>query len=459
MLNESSQIENDEIEIDLENLFLNFIAGIKKFGIILLCFILIYTGFRYIKAKRNYHPLYRCEATFAVSANGDDVTELVKTYSHLLTGSMMKDVVAEDLQVESIPAMINVVEVKDTNFLLLQVTSNDADMGYQVTNSILKNFNSTLNLVTSDVDLEVIIPPDQNNEPINASNHLHVAKVSLLQSGGASIVILGLYALLRRTVQSGKDFKRCLHINYLGAIPFFKFKKRSHKIDERLLVNNPRISQDFIDSYKSLRRRIENVQLQKNHKVFLITSCAPNEGKTTIALNLAISLAQKEKKVLLIDGDLRTCAINQMLSFTVKHSLVDIIKDKRLDENDAVSCGIKNLKVLGGLKKVNNSSEVLSSEFLPKLIAYYKERFDYVIVDSAPIGLLGDGKIIARYCDGAVVVVRQDKIRDSLILRDIEKLDEEGIDIIGGVLNGAKRHFKNYGYYNKYYNYRYSKRD
>ena len=79
--------------------------------------------------------------------------------------------------------------------------------------------------------------------------------------------------------------------------------------------------------------------------------------------------------------------------------------------------------------------------------------FDYVIVDSAPIGLLGDGKILARYCQGAIIVVRQDKVRNSLILNDITKLADEGIEIVGGVLNGVKRNFTNYGYYSYYYRY------
>lgn len=454
-MNNEHAIENEEIEIDLENLFLNFIVGIKKFGIILLVLIALYTGFRYFKAKLSYQPLYKCEAAFAVSTNGNDVTQLVKTYSYLLTGSMMRDIVSNELNVGTIPAQISISEVENTNFLLLQATSNDASMAYQVVSSILNNYNSTLSMVISNVELEVIVPPQENNVPINASNELQVAKQSLLLSGLVAVGILFIYALLRRTVQSGKDFRQSLHINHFASIPSYKFKKRSHKIDKRLIITNSKISQDFIDSFKLLRRRIENIQMQKGSKVFLITGCAPREGKTTIALNLAISLANKGKKTILIDGDLRTLELNQILNLNFDIDIVDIINKEILNEEIGVDSGIENLKVLSGTKKVSNSSEILSSEFVPKLLAYLKEKYDYVIIDSAPVGLLGDGKILARYCDGVIIVVRQDRIRSSTILRNIEKLADENIEIYGGVLNDTKRHFGYYGYYNKYYNYRY----
>ena len=445
--------EDEEIEIDLENIFINFFVGLRKFGIVFICLIVIYTGIRYVKAKIDFVPQYSCEATFAVSANGDDVTELVKTYSYLLTGNMMKEIVSEDLGVGTLPATITVDEVENTNFLLLKVTSTNIDMAYNVVSSVLENYNSTLNLVVSNVELEVIVPPEKKDTPINQSDELKVAKMSLLQSGGVSLGILLLYALFRKTVQSPKDFKQCLHIEYLSSIPYFEFKRRNRKIDKSLLINNSKINQNFIDSYKLLRRRIENFNLKNGANTFLITSCVPQEGKTTTALNLAISLANKGKKTLLIDGDLRMCSVGEKLMITYQCELSKIISEERLDLSDLQKTSIENLTVVGNNQKISNSGEILSSKFLPDLIKFYQQYFDYVIVDSAPIGLLGDGKILARYCQGAIIVVRQDKVRNSLILNDITKLADEGIEIVGGVLNGVKHNFTNYGYYSYYYRY------
>lgn len=152
---------DEEIEIDLENVFINFIVGIKKFGLILIILILVYTGVRYAHAHFNFKPQYSSETTFAVSSNGDDVTELVKTYSHLLTGSMMKEIVIEDLGLKTLPAVIEVNEVENTNFLLLKATASDYDMAYDVVSSILKNYRSTLDLVVSNIELEVIVPPEK----------------------------------------------------------------------------------------------------------------------------------------------------------------------------------------------------------------------------------------------------------------------------------------------------------
>ncbi|MFQ7841446.1 MAG: CpsD/CapB family tyrosine-protein kinase, partial [Thomasclavelia spiroformis] len=327
------------------------------------------------------------------------------------------------------------------------------DMAYNVVSSVLENYNSTLNLVVSNVELEVIVPPEKKDTPINQSDELKVAKMSLLQSGGVSLGILLLYALFRKTVQSPKDFKQCLHIEYLSSIPYFEFKRRNRKIDKSLLINNSKINQNFIDSYKLLRRRIENFNLKNGANTFLITSCVPQEGKTTTALNLAISLANKGKKTLLIDGDLRMCSVGEKLMITYQCELSKIISEERLDLSDLQKTSIENLTVVGNNQKISNSGEILSSKFLPDLIKFYQQYFDYVIVDSAPIGLLGDGKILARYCQGAIIVVRQDKVRNSLILNDITKLADEGLEIVGGVLNGVKRNFTNYGYYSYYYRY------
>ena len=326
-------------------------------------------------------------------------------------------------------------------------------MAYNVVSSVLENYNSTLNLVVSNVELEVIVPPEKKDTPINQSDELKVAKMSLLQSGGVSLGILLLYALFRKTVQSPKDFKQCLHIEYLSSIPYFEFKRRNRKIDKSLLINNSKINQNFIDSYKLLRRRIENFNLKNGANTFLITSCVPQEGKTTTALNLAISLANKGKKTLLIDGDLRMCSVGEKLMITYQCELSKIISEERLDLSDLQKTSIENLTVVGNNQKISNSGEILSSKFLPDLIKFYQQYFDYVIVDSAPIGLLGDGKILARYCQGAIIVVRQDKVRNSLILNDITKLADEGIEIVGGVLNGVKRNLTNYGYYSYYYRY------
>ena len=105
----------------------------------------------------------------------------------------------------TLPATITVDEVENTNFLLLKVISTNIDMAYNVVSSVLENYNSTLNLVVSNVELEVIVPPEKKDTPINQSDELKVAKMSLLQSGGVSLGILLLYALFRKTVQSPKD--------------------------------------------------------------------------------------------------------------------------------------------------------------------------------------------------------------------------------------------------------------
>ena len=142
---------------------------------------------------------------------------------------------------------------------------------------------------------------------------------------------------------------------------------------------------DKIINEYSRSKFFENFNLKNGANTFLITSCVPQEGKTTTALNLAISLANKGKKTLLIDGDLRMCSVGEKLMITYQCELSKIISEERLDLSDLQKTSIENLTVVGNNQKISNSGEILSSKFLPDLIKFYQQYFDYVIVDASKV--------------------------------------------------------------------------
>ena len=169
----------------------------------------------------------------------------------------------------------------------------------------------------------------------------------------------------------------------------------------------------------------------------MVTSALAGEGKSTIAVNLAISMAQEGKQVALIDCDLRNPSDSAILNIDAKKGLVDFLnKSAKLSEcmYNASMLGIvekiKFLFIPGG-NAVSDGANLLGSERMKQVVESLQDRVDYLILDSAPVGLLTDASILAQYADGAVFIVKKDFAKADYIL-----LAESNIHMIGCILNG-----------------------
>lgn len=215
-------------------------------------------------------------------------------------------------------------------------------------------------------------------------------------------------------------------------------------------INLSAVSKDFgtIESYNTLRT---NLLYTEDLKVITITSTLPDEGKTVSAFNLAKSFTEIDKKVLLIDGDLRKSSLKKYLEVKGTVSGLSEVLTKQVD--DVVnSTNIKNLDVIFSGKTPPNPSELLSSKVFEAFIDKVKEIYDYIIIDTPPVNIAIDSVIIGRVSDGAVIVVRNDFVKRSEIKRAKLELERNNVRIIGVVLNRVKKtqlDYKNYVY--KYY--------
>ena len=190
-------------------------------------------------------------------------------------------------------------------------------------------------------------------------------------------------------------------------------------------------------------------------KSILLTSFAPTEGKSTIALSLAHSLAESGRKVLLIDADIRkSVMVGKMraksLSGAPLVGLSHFLTGQKTKEE--VICEVRDLEKLHIIfagPAVPNPTEILEEHYFDELMEYAREEYDMVIVDSAPIGLVIDAAVIARNCDGAILVIAQGEVKRGQILSAKNQLAASGIRILGAVLN--KIDVSKSSYYGKYY--------
>jgi len=207
------------------------------------------------------------------------------------------------------------------------------------------------------------------------------------------------------------------------------------------------------EAFRTLRTNIQFCG--DDIKVVMVTSFAPSEGKSNVVMSLARSMAEAGKRTLLIDTDIRKSvlagryrirAVSGNKIFGLSHYLSG---QKGLDE---VLCLVKDnpkLDVMLAGPAVPNPTEILDKHYFPELIEFAKEHYDIVIVDTAPIGMVIDAAVVAKYCDGAILVVAQGEAKRRQLIEAKEQLAASGIRILGAVLN--KVDISKGSYYGKYY--------
>ena len=210
------------------------------------------------------------------------------------------------------------------------------------------------------------------------------------------------------------------------------------------------IEQDFRsnEAYKTLRTNIEFAGADK--KVIMLTSSAQNEGKSTVSLSLALSIAEGGKKVLFIDADLRKSVL------IGRHHIHGEIKglshflSGRAELKDVIMKTQQDgLYILFAGVVPPNPAELLGTRRLEALIEGARKAYDYVIIDAPPLGSVIDGAIIARCCDASILVVAANTISRKFAKSVKDQLDKTGCPILGVVMN--KVDLKQNKYYGKYY--------
>lgn len=203
------------------------------------------------------------------------------------------------------------------------------------------------------------------------------------------------------------------------------------------------------EAYKELRT---NLQFAGNDKkVINITSCIPGEGKSTVAFHLARVLAKDDKKVLLIDADLRKSVF--IGRYNIKNAdvgLTHYLSGQKSIMDIVFSTNIKNFDMILSGPITTRPSELLDNKLFGQLIAKIREKYDYILIDSPPLGSVIDAAVIEKKCDGILLVMQTEKISHSLAQEVKKKIDKTGCEILGVVLNKVKiKENKYYAYVNK----------
>lgn len=249
-------------------------------------------------------------------------------------------------------------------------------------------------------------------------------------------------------------------------------KSRSSKsaatANSRQLLQNvsmdPALKFKVEEAYKSIRTNIMFSVMKKGCKTIVVSSSVPNEGKTTTTINLAITFAQADQRVLLIDGDLRKPKIHHYFSIPNSPGLTNYlgstVSGRRVDKVDLYSVIHKteydNLSVLCSGSIPPNPAELLGSEPMAEFLKEISNDFDYIIIDTPPINVVTDALPLIRESDGVVLIVRSNQSTHPELQKAISALEFIDAKILGFVVNFVETGAGKYGY-GKYGRYRYGK--
>lgn len=222
------------------------------------------------------------------------------------------------------------------------------------------------------------------------------------------------------------------------------------------------------EAYRSLRTNIEFALANtEGCKVVMVTSSMQSEGKSITALNLAITFAQMEKKVLVIDADLRRPKQARLMNQNSQLGLSNLLV--KLDRLDSAIVNNKehSIDMIFAGDIPPNPAELLASQKMKKLLTLLRERYDYVFIDTPPVDLVVDAVALSTQCDGVMYVVRAGQTERGAVLHGMEQLKYAGANVLGFVFNGAtadtvrgygKYRYRKFAYYGRYGKYgKYSK--
>lgn len=384
---------------------------------------------------------------------------ITNTFKYILSGRVLKEAVREacpgNLSYGLIDSSIRVITVTATNAIELIVSTGSADTSYDIAKAVVDVYADVVEEIYPNAKLNVCETPVKAEAPIENKSDVTVAIISAAVGVFAYCAFALIIFIIRDTIKNANELSEKLNIPVLGSVQFVANKNKTNK---GLLVADRRTGFSFIETYKAIRTKIESNSAKTGNKVYLVTSACENEGKTTVSTNIALSLAENGKSVLLVDADLRKPSITKILSLPEEgYGFANVIKEE-VGITEAIKL-VKsfNLYVLADRKSVSNPAELLSTKNAEEIIHSIREDFDYIIIDTAPASVVTDASIIAGFADAAIIVVREDFSPFSRIRMSVEDIDSNGAEIVGCVFNAETestiktgRYGSRYGKYGKY---------
>lgn len=394
---------------------------------------------------------------------------MVKTYAQIIKSRRVTNKVIEKLELKttysSMMKSLNVSSNDDTQMITISYKDEDKNLARDVANEFasifIEDIKESMNVNNINVIDEAIIAKD----PVEPRVVLNFA-IGIGIGLSIGLILAFLIESMDNKIKNHEDVKKYLKIKTLGVVPHNSIdneivdKKKVYVKPNEVnikILNDP--TSVVSESIRMIRTNLNFMDL----KLINVTSTMPSEGKSEVITNLAASFAMLDKKVLIVDCDLRKPKVHRNFGLLRKQGVSNIVLSKgTLNFKDAIQTYTKDgvsIDILTAGSKISNPSELINSNGFANLLNELKENYDLVLIDCPPISSMTDGVLVSKLADGTVYVIESDRTDYQVVQNCIDELRSNKAYILGAVLTkvNVKREKKLYGYKYDYYYSNYSK--
>ena len=457
-------MENNEY-IDMKKI-LNIILSKKIFiALIILLSLVMSYFYSYYYKKPQYNSSVTVLLTGDEAQGEKQVTQtdlnlnsgLISTYGSIAKSANVLSKVIEnlglDISVKNLQKNLTVAEIKNTQFLKITVENSNPETAMKIANEISTVFVEQIKTIYNIQNINIIDTAEISNTPCNI-NHIKDMAIALMAGIFASGVLILILYILDDTIKSEKDIPVNLKLETIGTIP------NTNKTNNELIIETDPKSY-IVECLKTTRTNILYASNINKKKAILFTSAREKEGKSFIVNNIAVAFAQANKKVLIVDTNLRTPkGRSQIFENQTGEGLSDFIKEiteNKLENLEKAKKYIKetkipNLHILESGTIPPNPSELLSSTNMRNLLELLKSMYDLVLLDGTPSMIVSDSIALSTMVDSTILIAENKVSKINELKKTKRQIQDVGGKIMGVILNKSdvqhnKYYGKGYGYY------------
>ncbi|WP_443624803.1 AAA family ATPase [Catenibacterium sp.] len=408
-----------------------------------------------------YVPQYGTSMTATLSGgedtfkNIDKVQSYVNTLDYLMNSNNAKSYVKKKMPISKTTYKAEVT-LKQANVVKIKVTADTKREAYFSIKLLNDWYRENTERYSFPYNITVLKESKFSTKPVNPNSHIKNFLIGAVGSGFVLSCLLGLYFFLRDTIKSEEEVENKLDTRLYAKLPFEVKKREDVRNKKAILITSLKTSFFFRESMNKLRSKVEASSDKHGYKSFMITSAYENEGKSSVAANLALALAKNGRKVVLVDAYFNKPAVFKIFDLDGSKSLNKAIEGTSSWSSQVVS-DRSGLDLLPCSQDTLKSEILTNSKKLDEIMKELREEYDFVIVDTSPAYLLNEPMAMNELVDATLFVVRQDYATSDVINETVKRLTYIKDNVLGVVFKnvvsvgnkGTNNYNNRYGY-NKY---------
>lgn len=433
---------------------------LQRWIVIVAVMIVFGSVFDFMKTV-TYVPQYGTSMTATLSGgedtfkNIDKVQSYVNTLDYLMNSNNAKSYVKKKMPISKTTYKAEVT-LKQANVVKIKVTADTKREAYFSIKLLNDWYRENTERYSFPYNITVLKESKFSTKPVNPNSHIKNFLIGAVGSGFVLSCLLGLYFFLRDTIKSEEEVENKLDTRLYAKLPFEVKKREDARNKKAILISSLKTSFFFRESMNKLRSKVEASSDKHGYKSFMITSAYENEGKSSIAANLALALAKNGHKVVLVDADFNKPAVFKIFDLDGSKSLNKAIEGTSSWSSQVVS-DRSGLDLLPCSQDTLKSEILTNSKKLDAIMKELREEYDFVIVDTSPAYLLNETMAMNELVDATLFVVRQDYATSDVINETVKRLTYVKDNVLGVVFKnvvsvgnkGTSNYNNRYGY-NKY---------